>query len=167
MTKVRAYLRLHAGKPHKHQRERCSTMSRRNLIDLLVTSRNAAGLTQAQLATRAKVSAQQVSRWERGTAVPGPKVLPRLAAVLGIPESDLYAAAIAASQQETKQVRRESNEMRGQYDKLLDEMRIVVTDNREINRQIGIDIAELRDALNEMVSMLRDALDQRVPRGRS
>jgi len=90
-------------------------MSRRDLIDMLVTAREAAGLTQAQLAAACSVSSQQVSRWERGTAVPGPKVLSRLAAVLSLPEGELYMAAVAASQQEVKQVRRQANEMAEQF----------------------------------------------------
>lgn len=142
-------------------------MGRRELIDLLVNGRTKAGLTQAQLAAKAKVSAQQVSRWERGSAVPGPKVLGRIAEILGLDPGELYQAAVGASQQDAKRASREANELRDQYEATLEEMREIVTVNRDINHQIGQDIASLRDVFAEMLSMLaeiRDALTRRPGR---
>jgi transcriptional regulator with XRE-family HTH domain len=46
--------------------------------------RQAAGLTQAELAHRVGVQTSQVSRWERGTAEPSARHARRLARALGV-----------------------------------------------------------------------------------
>lgn len=134
-------------------------MGRRELIDMLSAARQAAGLTQAQLAAECEVSSQQVSRWERGTAVPGARVLSRLAGVLGIPEGDLYRAAIAASQQETKQVRREANEVIAKVERFVEtyEAFHAAYDliGRQVERLVGemtamkADIIEIKQAVHQ------------------
>lgn len=118
-------------------------MSRRDLIDLLVTARGAAGLTQAQLAALCQVSSQQVSRWERGTAVPGRKVLPRLAEVLRLAERDLYVAAVEASQQETRQVRRGANELIATMERFVETYQAF----HAAYEQIGIQVQQVVDEL--------------------
>lgn len=118
-------------------------MSRRDLIDLLVTARGATGLTQAQLAALCKVSSQQVSRWERGSAVPGRKVLPRLAEVLRLAERDLYVAAVEASQQETRQVRRGANELIATMERFVETYQAF----HAAYEQIGIQVQQVVDEL--------------------
>ena len=59
-----------------------------------VTSlRLAQGLTQVQLAERAEMTSDEVSRIERGAREPRFSTIERLAAALGVSPSDLFAAA--------------------------------------------------------------------------
>ncbi|MGA9112918.1 MAG: helix-turn-helix transcriptional regulator [Candidatus Dormiibacterota bacterium] len=51
--------------------------------------REAAGLTQAELARRVGVQTSQVSRWERGVAVPTARNARRLGRRLGVSPDDL------------------------------------------------------------------------------
>lgn len=140
-------------------------MSRRDLIDLLVTARGAAGLTQAQLAALCKVSSQQVSRWERGTAVPGRKVLPRLAEVLRLPERDLYVAAVEASQQETRQVRRQANDVIATVNRFAETYQAF----HAAYEQIGLDVQQLiieLAALKADVAEIKQAVHRLPPADR-
>lgn len=134
-------------------------MSRRELIDLIVSARTVAGLTQAQLAAQLKISSQQVSRWERGTAVPGAKVLPRLAGALGIPEQELYMAAIAASQQETKQVRREANDVIAKVEMFVATYESFHAAYEQIGERVDQLVEEV-GTIGKVVEEIRRVLDQ-------
>ena len=61
--------------------------------DVLLRLREAAGLTQRELADRAGASQKSVSSWEAGERVPSPAALARLAAALGVPTEALAGAA--------------------------------------------------------------------------
>lgn len=52
----------------------------------LVTLRQAAGISQEQLATQLHVSRQAVSKWENGTAVPDLDKIIQIAAILQVPD---------------------------------------------------------------------------------
>lgn len=52
--------------------------------------REAAGLTQQELAARAKVRQPTVAQWERGVRNPGLPMLPRIAEALGCTISELF-----------------------------------------------------------------------------
>lgn len=53
--------------------------------------RRARTLSQQDLAHLVEISQQTLSKIERGSFVPGPDVRARLAAVLGVSESDLFS----------------------------------------------------------------------------
>lgn len=129
---------------------------------MLIAGREAAGLTQVQLAAECKVSSQQVSRWERGTAVPGAKVLPRIAAALGLPEQQLYMAAVAASQQETKSARRETNEVVEQFRQVAEQLHHA---HMLLNERVDV-IVSMMDSLTAGMSEVRDAVKKPTRNGR-
>lgn len=56
------------------------------LKDRIRAARDAAGLTQAQLASRVYVSPLTLSRWERGANTPHATTRRQLAVALGLPE---------------------------------------------------------------------------------
>ncbi len=56
----------------------------------LALARIEAGLSQEALARLAKVSVQQISRWERGVAFPHERNWRNLSQVLGIPMEELF-----------------------------------------------------------------------------
>ncbi len=56
--------------------------------------RKSAGLTQAQLATRAGLCQQDISRWERGRVQPGISSLIKLSKALGISVSQLFSVRV-------------------------------------------------------------------------
>lgn len=62
----------------------------KTIAQRLVQLREAAGLSQQDLATRSGVSIQTISRYERGIAEPRRKTLTRLASALGV-DIDLNA----------------------------------------------------------------------------
>jgi transcriptional regulator with XRE-family HTH domain len=59
--------------------------------------RRARTLSQQDLARLVEISQQTLSKIERGAFVPGADVRARLAAVLGVSESDLFAGQGAAA----------------------------------------------------------------------
>jgi transcriptional regulator with XRE-family HTH domain len=63
------------------------------LSEELRTRRAALGLSQAQLAGRLGISQQTVSRWESGSAIPGPRRIAELAAAVGLNLSALFRSA--------------------------------------------------------------------------
>ena len=73
----------------------------RDLATVILEARRAAGLSQAELARRAGISASYLSRiegaaWERGGPWPGDSVLRALARALGLSSTDLVAMQQAA-----------------------------------------------------------------------
>lgn len=73
----------------------------RDLATVVLEARRAAGLSQAELARRAGISASYLSRiegaaWERGGPWPGESVLRALARALGLSSTDLVALGRAA-----------------------------------------------------------------------
>lgn len=87
-------------------------MGRKEFADLIVVAREAKKVSQVQLAAEMKVSSQQVSRWERAASMPAAKLLPRLAEILGIETATLYETYALASQEETRDARREVSQTR-------------------------------------------------------
>ena len=61
----------------------------KNTGDFLSRKRKEAGLTQKQLAQRLNVSFQAVSKWEKGTAMPGADLLLKLAQELNVSPDDI------------------------------------------------------------------------------
>lgn len=52
--------------------------------------RNARGMTQAQLADKLDVNQATVSTWEHGKSGPAKKYVPRICAILGVREDELF-----------------------------------------------------------------------------
>jgi transcriptional regulator with XRE-family HTH domain len=63
------------------------------LHEELRTRRTELGMSQAELADRLEISQQTISRWEAGSAAPGPRRIAELAAVLGLNLSALFRSA--------------------------------------------------------------------------
>lgn len=101
-------------------------MSRKNFADLIVQAREKKKLSQVQIATGMDVSSQQVSRWERAASLPTAKLLPRLAATLGIEPAALYEAYALASQEETQDARREASQTRREMQDALAQVKVFV-----------------------------------------
>jgi transcriptional regulator with XRE-family HTH domain len=80
---------------------------RQTLADQLRLLREDAGLSQAELASRLGVKQQQVSKWEKGTALPIVGRLRALSEALAIDPGDLYAMVAEAAQTEAGEARRE------------------------------------------------------------
>jgi len=59
------------------------------VAEAIQNARKAAGLTQEQLAAKAFVTRQAVSRWETGESEPGIDMRKLLASILGVPVADL------------------------------------------------------------------------------
>lgn len=59
------------------------------VAEAIQNARKAAGLTQEQLAAKAFVTRQAVSRWETGESEPGIDMRKLLASILGVPVVDL------------------------------------------------------------------------------
>ena len=62
---------------------------------LLLQLRKERGQTQSQLATALHVSAQAVSKWERGLGCPDVSLLPALAGIFGVSMERLLAGDLA------------------------------------------------------------------------
>ena len=63
------------------------------LSNRLKEYRERAGLTQTELAWRARVAGQNISAIERGTLVPWPRVKEAISKALKVPESELFPEA--------------------------------------------------------------------------
>ena len=61
-----------------------------NLGKRIASARKCAGLTQNDLALKVGVTAQAVSKWERGECYPDITLLPRLAKILSCSEGDFF-----------------------------------------------------------------------------
>ena len=61
--------------------------------------RKKCGFTQKELAERAGVSSQTVSKWEKGLSVPDSELLIKLAEILEVPVSQLLGSKIEAEEQ--------------------------------------------------------------------
>lgn len=81
------------------------------LSELLRQRREAAGLSQVELAHRLGIKQQQVSKWESGTATPGTRRLPDLARALDIDKGELLELVADASQAETANIRRDRDHL--------------------------------------------------------
>ena len=60
------------------------------MINRLKECREKAGLSQTELAWRAKMAGQNISAIERGTMAPWPRARKALAEALGVPETELF-----------------------------------------------------------------------------
>lgn len=69
-------------------------------------ARRALDITQSDLADKIGVGANQVSRWERGQAMPGPRHLGPLAEALQMDRDELFVLAIEAGAEETSEAHR-------------------------------------------------------------
>lgn len=63
------------------------------LSNRLKEYRERAGLTQTELAWRARVASQNISAIERGTLAPWPRVKEAISKALKVPESELFPEA--------------------------------------------------------------------------
>lgn len=140
---------------------------RRRLGQRLREARETAGLSQTDLANKLGTKQQQVSNWETRGVVPSDRHRRKLAALLGIDLADLMEWIADAHETQTAAVRRDHADLRNHYDASLAELRQIVMANREINEQIGRDIAEIRDIMGDvfgqvpgMFIQLRDAISQ-------
>ena len=70
----------------------------KNLIMRIQAQREAANLTQAQLALRVGVTQGTVSLWERESILPKSRDLPLLAKVLGCTIDELYEPGAASAE---------------------------------------------------------------------
>lgn len=122
---------------------------------MLLRGFNALGTTQAEFAARLGVDPASVNRWLKGSQLPGPTIVPLLADTLGLELDELWKAIGIAQRDETKQARREASEARSQLEIVLAEMRHIIQENRDINDQIGRDVAELRTNFKEISKQLR------------
>lgn len=85
-------------------------MSVRQVLGARISAaRRAANMTQADLANAVGVGANQVSRWERGEAMPGPRYLGPLADALNMDREDLFVLAIEAGAEDTAALQKEND----------------------------------------------------------
>lgn len=123
-------------------------MKRRAVANYLKRARLAAGYpTQASFAKAAGVTQQQISNYEKNGRIPQESVA-RIARALVLPVDELAMMLVEAAEEDERAIRRN-------HDATLEEMHQIVEDNRAINRQIGEDIAAIR----EMFSQLRGVLE--------
>lgn len=121
--------------------------------------REKAGIAQEVVAERLHVTQQRVSQLETSTAVPTDlKRLRELAGAYEIDPATVFAWAAENSATEVRKTRRGTADLRRQYDATLAEMRQIVEVNRDINEQIGKDIAEIRDLFSRQTEVLEAIL---------
>lgn len=133
----------------------------------LARHRESAGIAQQAVADRLHISQQRISELEQSAAVPTElKRLKELAAAYEIEPATVFAWAAEGSGAEARQARRDSSGLRKQYDATLAEMRQIVEVNRDINDQIGKDIAEIRVMFSrqtEVLELILAAIQQQLP----
>lgn len=134
-------------------------MSRVVVADLLTQRFNALGIKQTELASRLGVDPGTVNRWLKGGSLPHPNVVPLLAQVLALDERELSQTIMSAQRDDSRRARREAAEARSRVDAVLAEVRQIVTDNRDINDQIGRDIRDIKRNFKEMTKELRQVND--------
>lgn len=128
--------------------------SRTELGELIFRARNARKLSQAALGDACGVSNQQVHRWERGRAIPGRDPIERLAETLDLDLQQLHDLARAADQEDGAEARRETATIKRQFTEVLNEVRIIVADNRRINEMILHHIEALAGEFAEVRRLL-------------
>lgn len=141
-------------------------MARRALAEFIARAREKKGLTQPQLADLVKVDRQQVYKWEHARAIPSARKLPALAGALDLDLDELYALHSDAKDEDLAAARRDTAAANEERDAALAEMRQIVADNRDINKQIGIDIVAIKDLfthLHEVLAKLVEAVVREPP----
>lgn len=132
-------------------------MAERAAKDLIRDGIDALGISQKQFAKAVGVDPATVSRWLRGTQVPRSSLVGRLAETMGVDEVELWRAIAAAQHDENRELRKVGNH----YDAALAEMREIVEVNRDINEQIGRDIAAIRSEIRDLLTAILDTLTER------
>jgi transcriptional regulator with XRE-family HTH domain len=130
-------------------------MSRAVVAEMIRRGFDALGVQQRELAARVGVDPATVNKWLKGNQLPGPSVVPLLAAALDIDERELSQAIMTAQRTETRLARREAANATARHENDLMEMRQIVKDNRDINYQIGSDISEIKANFKELTKELR------------
>lgn len=95
---------------------------REELGETISHARRRLNLSQGQLGKAAGVSAQQVSRWERATAIPSRAALAKVADTLGLDGRDLNDLAIEAGEEELKETKRDLASSRSDLDAVRGEL---------------------------------------------
>ena len=67
------------------------------LAQRIADARHEMGLTQTELASKLGISAQAVSKWERGVSCPDISILDELAEAVGLSLTDLLGVDITAT----------------------------------------------------------------------
>ena len=107
----------------------------------LAAGRVAAGLTQARLAQLLQTEQTRISEWERGVMTPRPRLVPKLAAAIGLDALEFLAADPAAPS--------------------LEDMRLAAgLTMRDVSAQVGISLKRYR--LIEIGATRRDPPPQVV-----
>ncbi len=148
-------------------------MKRKALAERIRRGREAKALTQAELATKLKVSPQQVSRWETCRQLPGRRTLPRIADHLELDLDELYDLLDAAKDEDTADLQRELNKTRSDFDYAAGQMTMFVDTYAEFHaeyQRIGNDVDRLNEKVDRIeanvAEIMRVVLSQPPPRSR-
>ena len=94
-------------------------------------ARRARNITQADLAETIGVGANQVSRWERGQAMPAARYLRDLADALQIDRDELYVLAVEASAEDNLALQKENERVMELLKELLPHLQAIAARERE------------------------------------
>lgn len=107
-------------------------MSVRQVLGARISSaRRALNITQSDLAKAVGVGANQVSRWERGDAMPGPRYLGPLADALHMDREELFVLAIEAGAEDATALRKENDRIIEVVKELIPQLRELLQRDRE------------------------------------
>ena len=123
---------------------------------------NVLGISQDDIAARLHVTQQRVSDMEKSDVIPRNDRMHDIAQAYEVEPATLFQWAADASKSETRLARRQTTDLRKQYEATLTEMRQIVKENRDINEEIGKNISQLGEVLQEILGVLRQ-LGQKAP----
>lgn len=130
-------------------------MTQRAAKDIIRDGIDALGISQKEFAKMLGVDPATVSKWVKGTQRPRISLVGHLAETMGVDEVELWRAIAAAQHDENREFRREA----ARHDGNMAEMRKIVETNRDINEQIGRDIAAMRGELRDFLKAIIDLVE--------
>lgn len=145
-------------------------VTRKALGEYLAQAREALDMTQVELAEKVEVTPGQVSKWERGLALPSPRKLAKVAGVLRLDLGEFAERYAAASQEEVVSGRRELSDVRRDLEFALGEVTRFTDTYAEFHAeyqrigervdQLAEDVDELKQAVLRLEGLVLRALGQ-------
>lgn len=120
-------------------------------------------ISQDDIAARLHVTQQRVSDMEKSDVLPRGDRMHAIAEAYEVDPATLFQWAAEASRTETRRAHRETADIRKQHQAVLEEMRQIVKENRDINEEIGKNITQLAGVLQEVLAAIRQLGDSKAP----